>query len=138
MIRVSFTKLLFVMLGLAMIGGSIHMLRGRAETGLLGERTEGTVVGTEKTKDKEGDICFFPVFEFKAVDGKSYTVKSTLGSNPSPHAVGKKVKIVYDRDAPNRAHIDAFKEMWLGPLILLVMGILFVWLGLYGRTVRRR
>ena len=132
------TKLIFVLVGLALIAGGIWMLYQRSDTSLLGERAEGTVVRLiEKAEPGETPVIY-PFFKFKAENGKTYTVKGGVGSNPAAYTVGEKLSVVYDPDRPQDAHIDSFTELWLAPLVLLLMGFIFVLAGLFGRVQRNR
>jgi len=79
----------------------------RVETN--GEVTEGYVV------DLEGDNgTYKAVFKFE-VNGQTYSFKDDNSSYPPAYELGETVTVRYDRDNPNRAHLDGILPAWLFP-----------------------
>jgi hypothetical protein len=74
-----------------------------------------------------------------AVRAQTYEVRGAVGASASEFQVGQHVTVIYDPQHPESALIDTGKGLWLGPLVLIVMGTVF---GLGGavpllRRVRR-
>ena len=133
------SRFVFILVGLALIAGGGYLAYQRSGTTLQGERTEGTVIRLrEKERDPGESPMIYHVFKFKAQDGQAYTVEGAVGSTSGTYVVGEKIPVVYDPDRPREARIDSFSEMWMGPLVIFLMGFIFVILGLYGRVRRTR
>ena len=82
----------------------------------------GKVIALNERYDQQsGDTQFAPVFSFVGNDGKSYTVTSSIASNPSGFAVGDQVKVRYLSSNPRGAKIGSFMQLWL---VTMVLGIL--------------
>ena len=60
-----------------------------------------------------------------AVRAQTYEVRGAGGGSASEFEVGKHVTVIYDPQHPESALIDTGKDLWLGPLVLIVMGTVF-------------
>jgi hypothetical protein len=54
-----------------------------------------------------------------------YEVRGAGGASASEFQVGQHVTVIYDPQHPESALIDTGKGLWLGPLVLIVMGTVF-------------
>lgn len=63
-----------------------------------------------------------PVFRFTAENGISYTLTSGIAQSPSPWRIGEHVRVLYQRDHPENAHIDSFVQLWEPQVILGIVG----------------
>jgi hypothetical protein len=59
------------------------------------------------------------------VRGQTYEVRGTVGANPPAFRVGQTVTVYYDPQHPQTALIDTGKDLWLFPLVAIVMGTMF-------------
>lgn len=103
--------------------------------------TQGVVVDLLESRDSDGDRTFRPVIEFVAENGLTYTLQSNFGRSDPPE-IGETIGVYYDRDDPNDASESSWLALWLGPLILTVMGSIFVIVGVgvafFSRRIGRR
>ncbi len=83
-------------------------------------RTEGTVVRLAESSSSDG-TTYCPVFTFEDRSGNPHTVESSVSSSPPSHFVGEKVAVFYDPDDPDRAKIDSFIHLWLGPFVFGIL-----------------
>jgi hypothetical protein len=65
----------------------------------------------------------FPIFQFKAANGKSITVTSNIAE--SSWRLGGPVRVLYQPDRPENAHIDSFAQLWMLPVVVGVVGAAF-------------
>ena len=87
-------------------------------------RAEGNVVQLIERKVKDGDI-YSAVFVFTDSSGITHTIKSKSGSNPPRFPVGTKVSVLYRTQDPENAFIEDRLIMWIVPLILIGLSLLY-------------
>jgi hypothetical protein len=118
-----------------------------SSVGLLqhGLKTEGVVIQmvphwSSSSKSRSSGPSYSPLFRFQSEDGKSHTVQSTLSTNPPSFSEGDVVPILYRTTEPQKAIINTFMELWLGPIISGIVGVVFllVGVGLIVSFIRRR
>ena len=90
--------------------------------------TSGVIVGEARVHDPDNDsLSFAPVFSFATANGQTYTITSTVSSNPPEFSVGQHVKVLYKEGDPRVARLESFRQLW-------TMGIVLSSLGLIGST----
>jgi len=72
---------------------------------------------------------YAPVVRFLTQDGRSIEFTSKAGSNPPRYAKGETVDVLYPASSPEKASIDDFSSLWMGPLIVGGPGLLLILLG---------
>lgn len=84
------------------------------------------------TTDRRGRSTgpsYCPVVRFTTAGEK--TVEFTgLGAGEPDYEVGDEVTVLYLPDRPEKGKIASFQELWLGPVVLVIMGALFGGIGL--------
>lgn len=116
---------LFLLLGfafLAVSAGIGHRTYGFLQTALV---ADGTVVALEQRRSG----TYAPAFEFADAHGVRHRVYSETGSNPPAYEVGERVRVLYPAADPRSARLEGFLELWLGPLVFLILGLPFVAMG---------
>ncbi|OQB90703.1 MAG: hypothetical protein BWX84_01763 [Verrucomicrobia bacterium ADurb.Bin118] len=94
------------------------------------QRTTGTILEMRQKTDKgSGDVTYAPTFQFEDAAGAQHTVASSFYSSPPEFHVGDNVSVLYRPDAPRRARIVSFRQLWALPIVLGVMGVVAVPLG---------
>ncbi len=83
------------------------------------------------SQDSEGftstSYSYAPVFEFTDKNGEKYTVESRHGfASKNKFKVGDSVEVIYLEEKPQDASIKKAGALWLLPVILLSLGILFL------------
>jgi len=91
-------------------------------------KTEATVVDVEERKSDDG-TRYYPVFSFVDEGGNEHKIYSTMGSYPPAYELGETVLIFYDPQNPEKTKLDSFVSLWLGPVILGVLGFIPVFIG---------
>jgi heme/copper-type cytochrome/quinol oxidase subunit 2 len=106
----------------------------------------GTVVALEERTDSDDRTSYHPVYypvvEFKIAENDTFRFESSFGSNPPSYRIGEKVEVLYDPASPGNAKIKSFLSLWVGVVILGILGFIFFAIGfgmiLYRRTRKNR
>lgn len=124
-----FIGFLFSLIGIALLGYGIFnvfkVLRGLAESA----KALGTVTGFGQQTGKSGYI-YCPQIAFSIPNGQTLKFQSDLGTQPPSYKVGQKVQVVYKTVNPQQAEIDSAMAVWFAPGCLVVIALLFMFLGL--------
>jgi Protein of unknown function (DUF3592) len=85
---------------------------------------EGVVVALRyvRSSSKPMSQTCSPIFRFTAKNGTSFTVTSNIAQSPSPWRPGDSVRVLYQEDYPENAHIDSFVQLWEPQVILGIVG----------------
>jgi len=83
------------------------------------------------SQDSEGltstSYSYAPVFEFTDKKGEKYTVESRHGfASKNKFKIGDTVDIIYLEEKPQDASLKKAGALWLLPIILLSLGVLFL------------
>gem|GEM_PF-6466951 len=75
---------------------------------------------------------YFPVIKFKHLSGREVTFKSEIGygGETPEYRIGQKISVVYDIDDKLPPMINSFACVWLPPIFLALMGLVFIGSGL--------
>ncbi len=87
-----------------------------------GTKTTGQVIELVSSYSSKGGRTYAPVFEFVTPDQQSHTVRSHVYSNPASFSVGERVNILYPTNKPEEAEINSFTQLWLLPLVFVIVG----------------
>lgn len=122
-IALLFTGLPFVLGGLAFAWFRWRFLAGAVRT--PGEVVDYRSETEESTEDGRAvrSAVFHPVVEFRDAQGVQRRCQTSTASSPPPFHIGARVTVLYRPADPAQAEIAAFQQLWLGPLMLLVLGL---------------
>lgn len=117
--------------GLILLGIAFFLWTRTREFVAGARPAKATVVGL--VSDSEGAAA--PVFKFTASNGDVIEKHDGMYSNPPEYEVGHVVDILYDPSHPHSARIARTTSLYFAPLLLAVLGVIFmgtglVWLGL--------
>jgi hypothetical protein len=105
-------------------------------------RAPGTVVELTPVESDENGIEYKPVFSFQAIDKQTYTITSNTSTNPPEFSVGDTITVLYEKEDPAKATPDAFWQLWLVPVVLVIIGVCHGVFGLaclyFDRRYRKR
>jgi hypothetical protein len=112
----------WIMAGLAvlLLGGGLVLAVRSASLVLTEPQANATMVGVISTQVGQG-LAYVTTFEFTVGD-QTYTIKSVPQSTRSVYRTGQVVPVRYDPANPSHATLAGFRELWLGPLGLLILG----------------
>jgi len=123
-------KYLFGGIGLALLVGAIAWWFNTRNFIARAAKASGTVVELVEVRDSDGGSSTYkPVVNFTATNGTTISFASSYSSRPPAYSVGETVEVLYAPDDPNDARIDGFGSLWLGPVILGGIGMVFSAIG---------
>lgn len=89
--------------------------------------TTGTIVQNVAVREQHQNgsvtINYAPVFRYTADDGHTYTVTSSISTNPPEFAVLQQVSVLYVHGVPGSGKIDSFLQLWTGPMVAAGLGV---------------
>jgi hypothetical protein len=108
-----------------------------------GASTVGTIVGLSGVPNQEDNtINYAPSFTFKAGDGRTYTVMSSVATNPPGFEVGQSVPVLFLRADPASPKLNSFWQIWFVTGLCGGLGAFFTGAGYlllrYERRLNRR
>jgi hypothetical protein len=68
---------------------------------------------------------YYPHVQFRTTDGQAIDFVSSTGSSPPSYSVNQPVTVLYDPQQPYKASINSFGQLWVGPLVLGILGVVF-------------
>ncbi len=87
----------------------------------------GKVVNMHDVYDSDShSYTYAPVVQYTDNTGKERTFTSTTSSNPPDYAVGDSIHILYDPAHPENPSLAGWMDLYIGVLILGIIGGLFV------------
>jgi len=89
----------------------------------------------EERTDSEGytttQKMYLPVIEFTTKDGQKITSMSQVSTaNPNKWEIGQEIDILYDPENPNNAKINKKLNVYILPVIFIILAIIFLTIGL--------
>lgn len=129
--------IVFALAGFVMLYFSWHTYNSTNKFLETALSTPGVVVDLERrhssstSSSGSSGPTYAPVVEFTHPEsGETIRFTSSSSSNPPAFDEGEDVTVLYAPDNPDDARIDSFTDLWLLPLILLGMGIIFAPVGI--------
>lgn len=94
-------------------------------------RMSEEVVALEKVPPTEtGELpTYRPVVSFRVGTAQTIRFQSIAHSNPPEYELGDSVRVLYDPGCPSEARIRSFTSLWLLPIVLGGLGLIFTVLG---------
>lgn len=96
-----------------------------------GVTTQGRIVEMRTVSGNDG-VMFSPVFAYEDGRGGRYLKESSTANYPAKYKPGDTVKVIYQPDDPIDAKIYSFFGIWGVAAIFLIIGGVFLFLGLIG------
>lgn len=115
--------------GLLLLAGALHQTSVTTTWLKRAVEVDGTVVRMLRHTDKDGDVTFKPIVRFSTADGKTVEFHSSFSSNPPAYRIGQSVPVVYLPEEPERAAIRSFLSLWMGSLVLGLLGAILFGVG---------
>jgi len=121
--------LLLAGVGLLFLGAHLH--QKTAEFLARAVRAPGSVVQLATNHSSDGADTYAPVVEFEH-QGRKYTFKDSISSNPPSYRRGDAVGVLYDPDRPRDARIDRGRWNKAVPILIGGFGALLCLLAVWG------
>lgn len=122
--------LVFGGLGVLMAGAALYWIYSRRRFAATASRTMGTVVRLEEIPDSDNGLpTFAPVVAYTPEGGLPVMFVDSFSSRPARHFEGQRVAVLYDPVRPAAASVAGFGSLYVGPMILLGIGLGFTAFG---------
>jgi hypothetical protein len=115
----------FGLVGLVFLVVAIFTVRSELAFRAVAISAPGTVVDLEPTSGSRGGTTYKPVFEFTDRDDHLHRVTGSVASSPPSFKRGEAVRVLYQPENPDQAHLDSFMDTWFLPLIFGTLGTVF-------------
>jgi hypothetical protein len=133
--------IIFIVLGTGLlVGGAIWAWKSwsfangaKSAIGKIVRIEERVTTRNRVGKPDRRSVSHLPVFTFQDDRGGEHTVTSSASEGKGAYKVGEEVPVLYRPENPDDASINTFTQMWLGPMVLGIMGLVFGGLGLFPR-----
>ncbi|PBJ09034.1 DUF3592 domain-containing protein [Flavobacterium sp. ACN6] len=124
----SIIKYVFLIIGAALLTGAFFLYQNKSAFLEKAVSVQGTVIEMV-AKRSDNSTTYSPVISFKTKSGQEITFSSSISSNPPSYSVNETVEVLYNPADPKEANINTFSSLWIGPLILGGIGIVFFLIG---------
>lgn len=88
------------------------------------QTTAGTIVDNTYQSTSENGGAYYPIIEFKPLDGPTTRFTDGIGSLPPDYEVGETIEILYNPQDVRQARINSWKRLWFAPTLLIAIGLL--------------
>ncbi len=92
-------------------------------------QAQAEVTGLQQRRGNKNTLLYHPVLRFTTQQGSQHEVVSPVGSNPAPYKPGDTVTVLYNPARPEEVRIHTFLQVWLFPLVLGGLGVIFLLVG---------
>lgn len=116
--------ILFSVLGPALVLGDAWWLRWTIRFHRTALRASGVVIASDKSAGRYGTQSS-PRFRFQTPDGRDWEVESLISTRPAVFRAGETVTVLYRSEKPQKAYLDSISQLWLAPIVGLVIGMIF-------------
>lgn len=121
--------IIFGIVGVILLGTSGSLTVGSLELTANGLRAEGTVVRLQRrytrNSDGHGRYVYRPMVQFRTEAGEDLEFRGSTGTGSPAYRRGERVTVLYLPQSPQDAKIDSFGDLWGGPLITFIVGLVF-------------
>ena len=130
--------MLFRIVGWAALAFAVYTITSNTLLWITGESTTGQVLGweyMEGIRDRQNlrhniDPAKAYVITFQTQVGDTVIFTTDVGSGMDWYAHGDEVTVIYYPDQPEKAKLSGFFALYLGPVLLIVMGLVFLFVGI--------
>ena len=126
----SIVKYIFLTIGLIFLAGALYFYLSKQDFLKKANIAQGTVIELVRKKTDKS-TTYSPVILFTTKEGNEIKFTSSISSSPPSYNEGERVEVLYDPKNPKEASINSFASLWIGPLVLGVLGIVFFLIGFF-------
>lgn len=120
-------KIFILVLVIGVLASITGMYQFYSTIGLLNRSLTATATVVELVYNNEGQAS--PILQYTCNTGSTVTTSLNIAQKPPAYSVGDKVEIIYDTNNSNNVRVNSFFGIWLTPILLTFLGIVFVLIG---------
>lgn len=124
-----FVRIFLAVAGLVVLGVSLWLYQSTSRFIADASRAPGVVIDIERSRSSDNSSTYYPVVRFTSADGVERTFVPSWGSSSPRYQRGQAVQILYTPARPEEAEIEDFVSLWLLPLVLGLVGGVFLLFG---------
>lgn len=121
-----FIGLIFVVVGIGLVVGSIAAVSRTKRFLATAQETRAEIVGMEMRSGTNSSRTYYPILRYKTRTGATQEVVSSVGSNPPRYKEGESVPVLYDPAQPTNVRIHSLANVWILPMVLGGIGVIFI------------
>ncbi len=121
---------LVLAIGVAVVAAAIGWQLDNASFVSRAATTTGRVVELRAHPGSKA-VNYHPVVTYTPGDGPETTFEGSSGSNPPGYRIGEEVAVLWVPGHPEGARVRSFVDLWIGPPLLGVLGVLLGLLGVH-------
>ncbi|WP_428667886.1 DUF3592 domain-containing protein [Runella sp.] len=135
-----FVSIIFSVVGIAITAGGWYAYQSQKKFVAIAQKTSGVVTALEYSRSRKGGGSYYPIVEFQTPEGRTFSFRSDVGSNPAPYDRGEQVEVLYNPHDPNEAKLTGFWNLWGLAAIFAGLGSVFtaIGIGTMVASIRRR
>ncbi len=122
-------KFIFLITGIIFLSIVVYLTLSTLQFQKTALQAVGTVVKFHEkvsTKDHKIETMYYPEFAFLDAENKLHLIESSSGSYPPAYEIGEKVTMLYQAEDPDNAKADSLSDLWVGPIVLSILGVAFL------------
>jgi hypothetical protein len=127
---------IFLVVGVGLLLGFFFAFSRTKRFLASAQEARAEVVGVKESMGSSRERVYYPVLRYRTQQGDTKEVTSSVGSNPPRYKEGDSVVVLYDPAHPSDVRIHSFINVWMGPLVLGLLGVILTGVGV-GLTLFR-
>ncbi len=121
---------IFLIVGVGLLLGFFFAFSRTRRFLASAQEARAEVVGMQdRIGSNQRNRVYYPVLRYRTQQGATKEVVSSVGSSPPRYKEGDSVVILYDPAKPEDVRIHSFVNVWIGPLVLGVLGVILTLVG---------
>jgi hypothetical protein len=121
--------LIFLVIGVGLVAGCFFAFTRTKRFLASAQEARAEVIGLQQRHGNNQGRVYYPVLRYRTQAGATKEVVSSVGSNPPRYKEGDSVVVLYDPAQPGDVRIHSFFNVWVGPLVLGVLGVIMTLVG---------
>lgn len=120
---------IFLIVGVGLLLGFFFAFSRTRRFLASAQEARAEVIGIKESIGSSRERVYYPVLRYRTQQGATKEVVSSVGSNPPRYKEGDSVVVLYDPAQPGDVRIHSFFNVWVGPLVLGVLGVIMTLVG---------
>jgi hypothetical protein len=126
---VSAFGLIFLVLGVGLLVGCFFAVTRTKRFLANAHEAQAEVIALQHRVGTHHERSYYPVLRYRTQQGTTQEVVSNVGTNPPRYKEGDSVVVLYDPAQPDNVRIHTFFNVWVFPLVLGALGVIFLCVG---------
>jgi hypothetical protein len=120
--------IIFALFGLAALILSVGLIRASLRRQRNWRKSQGVVINYRESH-RNGQVVYRREIQFTDDGGKQHIFAAGTASQKRFNKIGDSIALLYSPDAPEKAVVNSFSDLYAGPTIIALLAIGFLGLG---------